>query len=157
MQQSAPTQPVIIKESAQSKKERRFHIFLHIGLIIYFAITLLPFVWTFMTSLKQSKDVAAAPLKIFFEPTLDNFKLVETTLPSPAPGQLLLRSLYLSLDPYMRGRMSTAKSYAAPWQVGDVLQGATVCEVATSITVTGNQPTATRANRAGNRRAQSVS
>jgi ABC-type glycerol-3-phosphate transport system permease component len=61
MQQTAPTQPVIIKESAQKKKERRLHFFLHVGLLIYFFITLLPFVWTFMTSLKQSKDVAAAP------------------------------------------------------------------------------------------------
>jgi multiple sugar transport system permease protein len=45
-------------------------------LITYFAISLLPFAWTFLTSLKQSKDVAAAPLKLFFEPTLDNYKAV---------------------------------------------------------------------------------
>lgn len=76
MQQALPTQPVVIKESAQKKKERRFHFFLHVGLIIYFLLMLLPFAWTFMTSLKQSKDVAAAPLKIFFEPTLDNYRAV---------------------------------------------------------------------------------
>ena len=66
------------------------------------------------------------------EPTLDNFKLVETTLPSPAPGQLLLRSLYLSLDPYMRGRMSGEKSYASPVEVGGVMGGQAVAEVVDS-------------------------
>ena len=66
------------------------------------------------------------------EPTLDNFKLVETTLPSPAPGQLLLRSLYLSLDPYMRGRMSGEKSYASPVEVGGVMGGQAVAEVVES-------------------------
>ena len=58
------------------------------------------------------------------EPTLDNFELVEMQLPSPAPGQLLLRSLYLSLDPYMRGRMSGEKSYASPVEIGGVKGGA---------------------------------
>ena len=66
------------------------------------------------------------------EPTLDNFKLVETTLPSPAPGQLLLRSLYLSLDPYMRGRMSAEKSYASPVEVGGVMGGQAIAEVVES-------------------------
>jgi multiple sugar transport system permease protein len=51
-------------------------VLLHIGLITYFTISLLPFAWTFLTSLKQSRDVAAAPLKLFFEPTLDNYKAV---------------------------------------------------------------------------------
>jgi NADPH-dependent curcumin reductase CurA len=66
------------------------------------------------------------------EPTLDNFKLAETTLPSPAPGQLLLRSQYLSLDPYMRGRMSGEKSYASPVEVGGVMGGQAVAEVVES-------------------------
>lgn len=66
------------------------------------------------------------------EPTLDNFQLVETQLPSPAPGQLLLRSLYLSLDPYMRGRMSEEKSYASPVEVGGVMGGQAVAEVVES-------------------------
>ena len=66
------------------------------------------------------------------EPTLDNFQLVETTLPSPAPGQLLLRSLYLSLDPYMRGRMSGEKSYASPVEIGGVMGGQAVAEVVES-------------------------
>lgn len=82
MQDTAPgpvptySPTVVAKVSAQKKRERRFHIFLHVGLIIYFFLTLLPFIWTFITSLKQSKDVAAAPLKIFFEPTLDNYRAV---------------------------------------------------------------------------------
>ena len=63
------------------------------------------------------------------EPTAENFKLVETTLPSPGPGQLLLRSIYLSLDPYMRGRMNEAKSYASPVEVGGVMGGQAVAEV----------------------------
>ncbi|WP_428305662.1 NADP-dependent oxidoreductase [Lacipirellula sp.] len=66
------------------------------------------------------------------EPTLDNFQLVETQLPSPAPGQLLLRSLYLSLDPYMRGRMSEEKSYASPVEVGGVMGGQAIAEVVES-------------------------
>ena len=53
-------------------------------------------------------------------------------LPEPADGQVLLRVVYLSLDPYMRGRMSAAKSYADPVEVGDVLVGGTVCEVMSS-------------------------
>ncbi|BBO34561.1 NADP-dependent oxidoreductase [Lacipirellula parvula] len=66
------------------------------------------------------------------EPTLDNFQLVETQLPSPAPGQLLLRSLYLSLDPYMRGRMSEEKSYASPVEVGGVMGGQAIAVVVES-------------------------
>ena len=52
--------------------------------------------------------------------------------PSPEPGQVLLRTRYLSLDPYVRGRMSAAKSYAAPMEVGDVIVGGTVSEVVES-------------------------
>lgn len=71
-----PTPPIQTRKSAQKRRERRFHIALHVALIIYFFITLLPFIWTFLTSLKKSKDVAAAPLKLFFEPTLDNYRAV---------------------------------------------------------------------------------
>ena len=44
------------------------------------------------------------------EPSLDNFKLVETAVPKPGPGQMLLHTVYLSLDPHMRGRMNAAAS-----------------------------------------------
>jgi NADPH-dependent curcumin reductase CurA len=47
-------------------------------------------------------------------------------VPEPGPGQMLCRTIYLSLDPYMRGRMSDARSYANPVQVGEVMVGGTV-------------------------------
>lgn len=53
-------------------------------------------------------------------------------LPTPGKGQMLLRNEYLSLDPYMRGRMSDAPSYAAPVEIGEVMIGGTVAEVMTS-------------------------
>lgn len=61
---------------SRKARERRNHTLLHIALITYFSLSLLPFVWTFLTSLKRSRDVAAAPLKLFFEPTLDNYRAV---------------------------------------------------------------------------------
>lgn len=65
-------------------------------------------------------------------PTPENFRLESTAVPAPAPGQVLLRTLYLSLDPYMRGRMSDAPSYAAPVALGEVMVGATVARVEAS-------------------------
>lgn len=66
------------------------------------------------------------------EPTDDDFAFVTEDLPELAEGQVLLRTIYLSLDPYMRGRMSAAKSYAEPVPVGGVMVGQTVCEVVES-------------------------
>ncbi|HET6806083.1 MAG TPA: NADP-dependent oxidoreductase [Frateuria sp.] len=65
-------------------------------------------------------------------PTATDFALVEHPVPAPGEGELLLRNLYLSLDPYMRGRMSDAESYAAPMAVGDVMVGGTVARVQAS-------------------------
>lgn len=65
-------------------------------------------------------------------PTLENFQLVYRSIPVPAEGQILLRTRYLSLDPYMRGRMSDAPSYAVPTAIGDVMGGGTVSNVETS-------------------------
>lgn len=65
-------------------------------------------------------------------PTPDNFRLREAPLPTPADGELLLRTLYLSLDPYMRGRMSEARSYAKPMAIGEVMVGGTVSRVQVS-------------------------
>lgn len=62
-------------------------------------------------------------------PTAENFLFDEVPLEAPGEGQVLLRTLYLSLDPYMRGRMSDAKSYAKPVEIGEVMVGATVSEV----------------------------
>ena len=61
-----------------------------------------------------------------------NFKLVETPVPQIADGQVLVRNHWLSLDPYMRGRMNDAKSYAAPVNLGDVMVGGTAGEVVAS-------------------------
>jgi NADPH-dependent curcumin reductase CurA len=66
------------------------------------------------------------------EPTEDDFELVETELPAPGPGELLVRSLILSVDPYQRGRMSTARSYAKGLELGDVITSQTVGEVVES-------------------------
>jgi NADPH-dependent curcumin reductase len=66
------------------------------------------------------------------EPTLDNFRLEEHPISQPGSGQMLLRTLWLSLDPYMRGRMSDAPSYAKPVGIGEVMEGGTVSEVVTS-------------------------
>lgn len=68
------------------------------------------------------------------EPSSTNFNLVEEDLPGIEDGQVLVRNLYLSLDPYMRGRMSDAKSYAEPVAIGAVMIGATVGEVVRSKT-----------------------
>ncbi|MBI5550340.1 MAG: NADP-dependent oxidoreductase [Desulfobacterales bacterium] len=61
-----------------------------------------------------------------------DFKIVETPLPDIADGQLLVRNHYLSLDPYMRGRMSAAKSYAQSVNIGEVMVGGTVGQVVAS-------------------------
>lgn len=58
-----------------------------------------------------------------------DFKLVEDTVPSPGKGEMLLKTRYLSLDPYMRGRMNEGKSYAANVELGDTMVGGAVSEV----------------------------
>ena len=65
-------------------------------------------------------------------PTADNFQLDETAVPTPADGEVLLRTVFLSLDPYMRGRMSDAPSYAAPVGIGEVMTAGTVARVVAS-------------------------
>jgi NADPH-dependent curcumin reductase CurA len=59
-------------------------------------------------------------------PTASDFRIESDPVPTPEAGQVLLRTLYLSLDPYMRGRMSDGPSYAAPVAIGDVMVGGTV-------------------------------
>src|ERR1700757_3887291 len=66
------------------------------------------------------------------EPSESDFTFSEGTLEDPQSGQMLLRTLWLSLDPYMRGRMSDRKSYASPVGIGDVMVGGTVSEVVAS-------------------------
>ena len=62
----------------------------------------------------------------------DNFELRSREAPAPAEGQLLVRNLYLSVDPYMRGRMNAAATYAANFEVGEVVPGRAVGRVVTS-------------------------
>ncbi len=66
------------------------------------------------------------------EPDENTLRLEEVDIPKAAKGQMLLRNEYLSLDPYMRGRMSDKPSYAAPVELGDVMVGGTVSQVVTS-------------------------
>ena len=61
--------------------------------------------------------------------TEQNFRIVDAPLPEPAEGEVLVKNEWLSLDPYMRGRMSDAKSYVPPAQLDEVMVGQTVGEV----------------------------
>ncbi|MCB0074402.1 MAG: NADP-dependent oxidoreductase, partial [Caldilineaceae bacterium] len=65
-------------------------------------------------------------------PTADAFELVTVDLPAPGPGQVLVKNLYLSVDPYMRGRMVDRKSYTPPFQLGEAMTGGAVGTVAAS-------------------------
>jgi NADPH-dependent curcumin reductase CurA len=66
-------------------------------------------------------------------PVPEDFEIAETTLPSPGPGQVAVRNLFLSVDPYMRGRMTPGrKSYVAPFELGKPLQGDAVGRVTAS-------------------------
>ncbi|MBY6210359.1 NADP-dependent oxidoreductase [Microbulbifer agarilyticus] len=62
-------------------------------------------------------------------PTPNDFNFIEAAVPTPGDGEILLRTIYLSLDPYMRGRMSDAKSYAEPVAIGEVMVGGSICRV----------------------------
>lgn len=66
------------------------------------------------------------------QPSPSNFRLVETPVPGIGPGEVLVRNHYMSLDPYMRGRMDDARSYAAPQPLNEVMQGGTAGEVVAS-------------------------
>lgn len=66
------------------------------------------------------------------EPTEENFRYVAQPTPEIKDGEILLRTIYLSLDPYMRGRMDEGKSYAPPAELDQPMVGGTVCQVAAS-------------------------
>ena len=66
------------------------------------------------------------------EATVANFKMVEATIPDLQDGQVLVKHHFMSLDPYMRGRMNESKSYAVPQPLGQVMIGGTVGEVVDS-------------------------
>ncbi len=65
-------------------------------------------------------------------PTHENFRLEEMEMPSPGAGEMLIRVVWLTLDPYMRGRMDDAKSYSAPTPIGGTMEGGTVAQVVSS-------------------------
>jgi NADPH-dependent curcumin reductase CurA len=81
------------------------------------------------TMMKTSIVMAARPKG---KPKAEDFRIETGAVPEPDEGQVLLEVQYLSLDPYMRGRMSDAKSYAKPLEVGAVMEGGTVARVAKS-------------------------
>jgi NADPH-dependent curcumin reductase CurA len=65
-------------------------------------------------------------------PTAENFELVEVDLPEPTDGQVLVRNHFMSVDPYMRGRMNDVKSYVPPFELGKAMEGGAVGEVVAS-------------------------
>jgi NADPH-dependent curcumin reductase CurA len=73
------------------------------------------------------------------QPTLENVSIVDVEIPRPGPGQLVVRNVVISVDPYMRGRMSAAKNYAEPYELGKVVHGGAIGEVLES-TVDGYRP-----------------
>ena len=83
-----------------------------------------------MTEITSKRIVLAS--RPHGRPLPENFRLETAPVAELGEGQVLLKLLYLSLDPYMRGRMSEAKSYAAPVAIGDVMEGGTVGEVIAS-------------------------
>src|SRR2546429_8554381 len=79
---------------------------------------------------KQSEEITMAQAKRVVlasrpvgEPKASDFRIEDYTLPTPGEGQVLLRTVWLSLDPYMRGRMSEGPSYAAPVPIGGGMEG----------------------------------
>jgi NADPH-dependent curcumin reductase CurA len=66
------------------------------------------------------------------EPTPQDFRLVDGERPDPTDGQVVVRMLVMSVDPYMRGRMRDAPSYAAPWEIGETMKGGAVGRVVAS-------------------------
>jgi NADPH:quinone reductase len=79
-----------------------------------------------MATVNRQITLASRPVGF---PKVSDFHLVYSPLPSPAAGEVLVRSVYLSLDPYMRGRMSDAESYARPVAIGEVMTGGAVAFV----------------------------
>ncbi|WP_407353378.1 NADP-dependent oxidoreductase [Luteimonas sp. R10] len=84
-----------------------------------------------MTATENTRIVLAARPQ--GEPTADNFRIERAPVPQPKKGQVLLRNRWLSLDPYMRGRMNAGRSYVAPIEVDALMDGGTVSEVVESL------------------------
>jgi NADPH-dependent curcumin reductase CurA len=81
--------------------------------------------------MSQGKRIVLASRPVG-EPKHSDFRIEDCAVPEPGAGQILLRTIWLSLDPYMRGRMSDAPSYATPVSVGGVMEAGTISEVVAS-------------------------
>src|SRR5258707_15885124 len=79
-----------------------------------------------MSTMNQQITLASRPSGF---PKVTDFRHVESPMRWPSPGQVLVQSIYLSVDPYMRGRMSDAPSYAPPLGIGEVMPGGAVGRV----------------------------
>mgnify|MGYP000182032609 FL=1 len=84
---------------------------------------------TQLSNINRQMVLASRP---FGAPSPDNFNLVTTEKPTPKAGEVLVRTVFLSLDPYMRGRMNDAESYADPVGLNEVMVGGSVCRVEVS-------------------------
>src|SRR5579864_5724716 len=82
-----------------------------------------------MPAINRQITLAARPSGM---PKPSDFKLVELPVPEPGAGEIVVRTLYVSVDPYMRGRMNDAKSYAPPVQIGEVMGAGAVGKVVAS-------------------------
>jgi NADPH-dependent curcumin reductase CurA len=80
----------------------------------------------------QSREIRLAARPVG-EPKPSDFDLAEVEVPAPADGEIVVRNIVMSVDPYMRGRMNDVKSYVPPFQVGEALQGGAVGEVIESM------------------------
>jgi len=78
--------------------------------------------------MSTNRQILLAARPVGFPKDTD-FNLVESPIPNPGPGQILVRSIYVSVDPYMRGRMNDVKSYAPPVQIGGLMGGGAVGRV----------------------------
>ncbi|MEM7539400.1 MAG: NADP-dependent oxidoreductase [Chloroflexota bacterium] len=82
-----------------------------------------------MSTISKEIHLKSRPVGL---PTLDNFEVAEVTLPDPGDGEILIRNVYMSVDPYMRGRMVDRRSYTPPFQLGEPLTGGAVGRVVAS-------------------------
>ena len=82
-----------------------------------------------MSAMQRSGVLRRRPVG---EPTPEDFEIFESVVPAPGPGEVVTRTIWLSIDPYMRGRLWDRPSYAAPVQIGEAMTGETVGEVIAS-------------------------
>src|SRR6267143_643186 len=84
-----------------------------------------------MIAIMQNKEIrfASRPAGM---PTLENFQIVDAEVPRPNDGEVLVHTLYISVDPYLRGRMREGRSYVEPFAIGEVITSGVVGEVVES-------------------------